>query len=152
MIISDILNKRPLDNPEKIIACSDSDSVREAVARLSGHNIGAVVVLSNHTVAGMFTERDVIVGLSRQGEGFLDTPLAEAMVREVIVVAPTQSVDGALTLMLHHKIRHLPVVDGDALVGMLSMRDLAMQQLDAVEQTVEFLKKQVHLGSHPLPM
>ena len=51
--------------------------------------------------------------------------------------------------MLEHKIRHLPVVDGDALVGMLSMRDHAT---DVVEQTVEFLKNQVHLGSHPLPM
>lgn len=68
------------------------------------------------------------------------------------MVAPTGSVDGALTLMVKHKIRYLPVVDGDALVGMLSMRDLAMHQLDAVEQTVEFLKQQVHLGSQPLPM
>lgn len=151
MIISEVLNKKPLANPEKIIVCSDRASVREAVARLSAHNIGAVVVRSDHTVAGIFTERDVITGLAK-GEGFLDAPLAEVMVRKVIVVAPTQSVDGALTLMLDHKIRHLPVVDGDTLVGMLSMRDLAMQQLDAVEQTVEFLKKQVHLGSHPLPM
>jgi predicted transcriptional regulator len=54
--------------------------------------------------------------------------------------------------MLDHQFRHLPVVDGDVLVGVLSMRDLAMQKLDFVEQTVEFLKNQVHIGSHPLPM
>ena len=53
MIISDILNKKPLKNPEKIIACSDRDSVREAIARLNRHNIGAVVVLSDHTVASI---------------------------------------------------------------------------------------------------
>ena len=152
MIISDILNKKPLKNPEKIIACSDRDSVREAIARLNRHNIGAVVVLSDHTVVGIFSERDIIAGLNRHGESFLDTPLAEVTVREVIVVSPSQPVSGAINLMIEHKIRHLPVVDGDALVGMLSMRDLAMQQLDVVEQTVEFLKNQVHLGSHPLPM
>ena len=67
MLISDVLQKKPLDNPEKIIACSDDESVREAVARLSRYNIGAVVVLSDHTVAGIFTERDIIAGLSRQG-------------------------------------------------------------------------------------
>lgn len=152
MIISDVLNKRPLKNPEDVIACSERDSVRAAVARFSERNIGAVVVLSDHTVAGIFTQRDVIVGLSRHGESFLDTPLSEVTVRKVIVVAPAQPVSGALKLMNDHKVGHLPVVDGNALVGLLSMRDLAMQQLDAVEQTVEFLKNQVHLGSHPLPM
>lgn len=152
MIIADVLNKKPLKNPEQIIACSDRDSVLDAVARLAEHNIGAVVVMSEHSVAGIFTERDVVAGVAARGAGFLATPLAEAMTVQVVVVGPSQSVDAALGLMLERKIRHLPVVDGDTLVGMLSMRDLALQQLDAVEQTVEFLKKQVHLGSQPLPM
>ncbi|MGI9311890.1 MAG: CBS domain-containing protein [bacterium] len=152
MIISEILSKKPLDNPANVIACNDSDSVRDAIARLSQHRIGAVVVLSDEVVTGIFTERDVIAGLNRSGDKFLAAPLAEVMVRKVIVVAPSQTVDSALSLMIAHQIRHLPVVDGDKLVGMLSMRDLAMRQLEAVEQTVEFLKGQVLLGSHPLPM
>ena len=152
MYISDILNKKPLANPEKIITCSDGDLVSAAIARMRKHNIGVVVILSNQHVAGIFTERDVVKGLSERGSEFLEMPLAEVMTWNVIVVKSTQTVDDALTLMLDHQFRHLPVVDGDMLVGVLSMRDLAMQKLDFVEQTVEFLKNQVHIGSHPLPM
>ena len=152
MRISELLQNKPQTNPTEIVTCSTENTVAEAIDTMSRNNIGAVVVLRGDNVAGIFTERDVIQGIHEQGSGFLQQPLDTNMITDVIVVNPSQSLDEALEQMNDNKIRHLPVVEGNRLVGVLSIRDLIVQKLHRVKTTAEFLQQQVQLGSKPLPM
>ena len=90
--------------------------------------------------------------LEEAGLGTERVARAQAMVTDVIVATPDHSVDGALSLMKDNNIRHLPVIDGNELVGFVSIRDLMLYKLDYVSSTVEFLRDQVHIVNKPLPM
>jgi CBS domain-containing protein len=152
MLVFEVLNGKPQDTPEQTITCEASASLGAAIAKMAEHNIGAVVVSNGDEVVGVFSERDVVKGLHAHGKKFLDMRLDQAMVTKVIVVTPDHSVDGALSLMKDNNIRHLPVVDGNELVGFVSIRDLMLYKLDYVNNTVEFLRDQVHIVNRPLPM
>ena len=152
MLISELLHNKTHANPDEIVVCDATDQVSIAVTRMADHDIGAVVIRDNESVVGIFTERDVLKGLHREGADFLDATLKEHMITKVIIVNPEQSLDEALDLMNENRIRHLPVVDGDQLIGMLSIRDLFVQELKRVKSTAEFLQQQVQIGSKPLPM
>ena len=152
MLISELLHNKQHANPDEIVVCDASDQVSMAVTCMADHDIGAVVIRDNKSVVGIFTERDVLKGLHREGSSFLDSTLKEHMITKVIIVNPEQTVDEALDLMNENRIRHLPVVDGDQLIGMLSIRDLFVQELKRVKSTAEFLQQQVQIGSKPLPM
>ena len=152
MLISELLNKKSHTDPHEIVVCEATDKVSAAVARMADHDIGAMVIHDDTGVVGIFTERDVLRGLHRQGTEFLNSTLGEHMITKVIIVNPEQSLDEALDLMNENRIRHLPVVDKDQLIGMLSIRDLFVQELQRVKTTAEFLQQQVQIGSKPLPM
>lgn len=152
MLISELLNQKSTTSPAEVIACQAADSIQTAVARMAEHNVGAVVVLGEQHVVGIFTERDVLTGLHKHGAGFLEVQLSERMTTKVIIVSPGKTVDEALDLMNENRIRHLPVVDKDKLIGVVSIRDLFLQKLHRVRSTAEFLQQQVQLGSKPLPM
>lgn len=157
MLISELLGNKPVANPdqagpESVVACDAGEKVSVAVARMAEHNIGALVVCDEGNVVGIFTERDVLNGLHQAGAAFLGSTLEKSMITRVIVVGPGQSVDEALDLMNDNRIRHLPVVEQDRLIGVLSIRDLIVQKLQRVKSTAEFLQQQVQLGSKPLPM
>lgn len=152
MLISEVVGNKPLAKPEQVVACEVNDKVSAAVARMAEQNVGAVVVCSEGNVVGIFTERDLLRGLHKTGAEFLNQGLGTGMVTKVIVVGPDQTVDEALELMNENRIRHLPVVDKDRLIDVLSIRDLIVQKLKRVKSTAEFLQQQVQLGSKPLPM
>lgn len=152
MIISDLLQDRPTASPDEIVACDSEDKVSAAVEKMAQLNVGAVVVLEGKNVAGIFTERDLLRGLHSNGAGFLEQRLEQNMTTDVVVVGPDHTLDQALDQMNNHRIRHLPVVEGQRLIGVLSVRDLIIHKLDRVKSTAEFLQQQVQLGSKPLPM
>ncbi|HWT31208.1 MAG TPA: CBS domain-containing protein [Propylenella sp.] len=107
------------------------DSTVEQTARvLRKENIGAVVVKDvcgseGDTVVGMFSERDVVRALVDQGAGALQTPVWRLMSRSIISCSPGDDVEYALQLMDRHRIRHLPVLENQHLIGVVSIRDLA---------------------------
>ena len=112
----------------------DADaSVRDAVALLAERRIGAVPVMADGAVAGVFSERDVIRTLAESGPGALDAPVRDAMTAPAMTVAPAEPVLGALSLMTRRRIRHLPVIEGDALVGIVSIGDLVKHRIDRIE-------------------
>ena len=152
MSVSEVLRNKPQSTREQTITCEASTSLSEAIASMAEHNIGAVVVIEGGEVVGVFSERDVVKGLHTHGKKFLDMRLDQAMVTEVIDVTPEHSVDSALSLMKDNNLRHLPVVEGNELVGFVSIRDLMLYKLDYVSSTVEFLRDQVHIVNRPLPM
>ena len=152
MQIIEILNTKQGSAPDKVISCEQSDQVRDALKLMIDNNIGALPVVSEEKVVGVYSERDVVRSCQQQGVDFLGYNLSDMMSANVITVRPDQSVDDALVLMRDNNIRHLPVIDNNKMVGFLSLRDLMNAKLDYANKTAEFLKDQVHIMDKPLPM
>jgi CBS domain-containing protein len=115
----------------RIISVRIDATVEQAARLLRKENVGAVVVKDvcgseGDTIVGMFSERDVVRAIVDQGQAGLQRPVFDLMSKSVISCRPNDDVEDALALMDRHRIRHLPVLDGDALVGVVSIRDLAM--------------------------
>ena len=120
----------------RIIAVRIDSTVEQAAQLLRKENVGAVAVKDvcgseGDTVVGMFSERDVVRAIVDHGVAALKRPVFELMSKTVISCRSDDDVDDALRLMDRHHIRHLPVLDGQALVGVVSIRDLAVVVADA---------------------
>lgn len=115
-------------------------SARDAVALLAGNRIGAVPVVKDGAVVGVMSERDIIYCLSSDGAAMLDWPVERVMTAPAILAAPSDSVLGALSLMTRRRIRHLPVVDDGALVGLVSIGDLVKYRMDKIESEAEAMR------------
>lgn len=123
-----------------VVSVTPVDTVRQAVALLAERRIGAVPVLDGDTVAGIFSERDVIYCLKDGDTDVLDRRVAEVMTAPAISVTPEDSVMGALSLMTRRRIRHLPVVDEGELVGFVSIGDLVKYRIDRIEADAEAMR------------
>lgn len=116
-----------------VISLAPDASVAEAVALLADKGIGAVPVMTGGEVVGIFSERDVIHGLARDGAAALDARVGDVMTTPVESIRPDDAVIGALSLMTMRRIRHLPVVDRGAVVGFVSIGDLVKYRIDRIE-------------------
>ena len=107
-----------------VITVDADDTVAEAATVMGGKRVGSALIMDGERIAGIFTERDIVRAL---GEHFdaAGHPISHWMTRTPTTITPDASVDEALNMMLAGGFRHLPVVDGDRVVGMLSMRDVA---------------------------
>ena len=117
----------------QVISIGSDATVAEAIALLAEKRIGALPVIEDDRVVGIFSERDVIYCLATQGAEALRKRVAEVMTAPAQTVEPTRSVLGALSLMTKRRFRHLPVLDGDSLVGFVSIGDLVKHRIDKIE-------------------
>lgn len=140
MTIAAILEKRADVEP---VTVTRGHSVRDAVALLAERKIGAVPVMDGSKVAGIMSERDVIIRLARDGAGILDLKVEEIMSAPAITVEPSRTVLWALSLMTNRRIRHLPVLDGERLVSVVSIGDLVKYRLDKIEAEAEALRSYI---------
>ncbi|WP_326525246.1 CBS domain-containing protein [Sphingomonas sp.] len=116
-----------------VVAIDAGATMGEAVQLLAERRIGAVPVLDGGRVAGVFSERDVIRCLASEGPAALERPVRDAMTAPAMTVSPGEPVLGALSLMTRRRIRHLPVLEGEALVGIVSIGDLVKHRIDRIE-------------------
>jgi CBS domain-containing protein len=107
--------------------------VREAVALLAARKIGAVPVVKDDRVVGIMSERDIIYCLKSDGAAMLDWTVERIMTAPAITVTPESEIMSALALMTRRRIRHLPVVEGEALIGLVSIGDLVKFRMDKIE-------------------
>jgi CBS domain-containing protein len=117
----------------EVLTVTGDTSVRDAVALLADRKIGAVPVVQAGRVAGIMSERDIIYRLRSDGAAVLDWTVDRIMTAPAITVEPRADILGALSLMTRRRIRHLPVVDGEALVGLVSIGDLVKFRMDKIE-------------------
>ena len=115
-------------------------SVADAVDLLAERRIGALPVLDGGRVVGVFSERDVIHALQAHGGAALTRPVAEVMTAPAITVGREEAVLGALSLMTRRRIRHLPVVDGERLIGIVSIGDLVKHRIERIEADAEAMR------------
>jgi len=121
----------------EVLTVDCATKVRDAVNLLAERKIGALPVLRAGQVAGIMSERDIIYCLRSDGAAVLDWPVEKIMTAPAISVAPTADILGALSLMTRRRIRHLPVVEGEALVGLVSIGDLVKFRMDRIEAEAE---------------
>lgn len=135
--ISDIIEGKPL------VWVEPKDTVREAAKRMTERNIGALPVLDEGRLVGIFTERDLMTRVVAPDRNPGKTNVSAVMTRDIVVADPDESVMECIQKMQSMSCRHLPVVDQGKLVGMISLRDLL--QVDAAEkkEKVELLSELV---------
>jgi CBS domain-containing protein len=118
---------------------SPSTTVFEALRLLADYGVGAMVVLDQGKLVGLVSERDYTRKVALQGKNSRETTVADIMTRSVITVTPSTGTRACMTLMSQKKIRHLPVVDGGKVLGMISIRDLMDDIITEHEQTISQL-------------
>ena len=134
--IFELLKKRAPDN----WSLSPDASVFDALQTLASHNVGALMVQDGGKLVGVFSERDYTRKIALAGKSSKDTKVSEIMTANVISVAPTVRTRDCLALMSQKGIRHLPVVDGDKVLGMISIRDIMNDIIADHELTINQLQ------------
>jgi CBS domain-containing protein len=130
MLISDVLRTKG----GHVVKAAASDSVRDAVHSLAENRIGAVVVEDQRMhLVGVFSERDFINAIAANGAAVLDLCVRDLMSAPIISCRSSDRIDAVLATMTLAKIRHVPVVDGDQLSGIVSIGDLVKHRLDEKE-------------------
>ena len=120
------------------------DTVLDAIKMLAEKDIGALIVIKDDKPVGIFSERDYARNVYLKGKSSLDTAVRDVMVAPVICVKPDQTVDECMALMTAKRFRHLPIMDGDELVGMVSIGDLVKSVIAEQQFTIEQMEQYIH--------
>jgi CBS domain-containing protein len=137
MQISDILSHKG----SEVISILPSETLAAAARKLTQHRIGALVVRDRlGRIVGMISERDVVIALAQREGDALTTPVSEAMSPDVITCRPTDAVREIMALITVKRIRHIPVCDGDRLLGLVSIGDVLKSRLDEKELELNMLR------------
>jgi CBS domain-containing protein len=124
-------------------------TVFEAIKLMADKNIGSLLVLAGGKLAGVFTERDYTRKIALQGKHSKETRVAEIMTGAVVTVTPDDSVEECMRLMTNHRVRHLPVVEGANVVGIVSIGDLVNWTISTQNAHIEQMEQYIS-GSVPL--
>ena len=118
-------------------------SVYEAIASMADKEIGALIVFEGNRVVGIITERDYARKIVLQGKSSKATPVREIMTDSVIYVNPEQTIEECMAIMTEKHIRHLPVLDGDSLCGMVSIGDVVKALISEKDFIIDQLTKYI---------
>jgi CBS domain-containing protein len=119
---------------DRVVTITPEASVADLLDVLARENVGAAVVSSDgETLDGIVSERDVVRHLERSGAALLAHAVATIMTREVHTCGPDSTVEHLMTAMTEHRVRHLPVVDGERMVGIVSIGDVVKSRLGELE-------------------
>jgi CBS domain-containing protein len=121
-------------------------SVSGLLNELALHNIGAMVVVSTDGVVGIVSERDVVRKLHERGADLLRMPVSEIMTTMVATCAPAETVDHLSALMTNKRVRHVPVVENDRLIGIVSIGDIVKQRMQELESEQRALHDYITRG------
>ncbi len=118
----------------RVVTVSPDDSVRIAIARMIEETVGSVAVCDGERLVGIFTERDVL-RLASEGSDFAEIHVGDVMTRQLVTLAPDDDILDAARLMGERKIRHLPVLEGENLLGMVGIREVVRALVERLWRT-----------------
>lgn len=122
----------------------DSDTLGDAVSMLNSHNIGAIVIVgAGERVIGILSERDIVRQLGKNPAAALAQAIGTVMTRSVVTCDRTTAISEVMERMTHRRIRHMPVVDGDRLTGIISIGDVVKLKIEEVEHEAEVLREYI---------
>ena len=122
-------------------------SVFDSIKLMADKQIGALMVIGNDTIMGIVTERDYLRKVALHGHSSKEMRVSEIMTERLLYVSPDQTIDECMALMTDKYLRHLPVIDGDRLVGVVSMRDVIKEVIADKEFLIDQLETYIS-GQH----
>ncbi|HXX12372.1 MAG TPA: CBS domain-containing protein [Burkholderiales bacterium] len=138
--IKEILQSKPLG----VLSISPEASVLDALRLMAEKEVGALVVLENERLAGIFSERDYARKVILHGKSSKDTSVREIMTSKVVYVRPEQSVEECMALMTDKRIRHLPVLQENTVIGIISIGDVVKEVISEQRFVIEQLEQYIH--------
>src|SRR5262252_5293818 len=136
MTIESILRRKGTD----VTTITPEASIKRAADWLRAKNIGALIVTGENAVLGLISEREIVHAFSRYGEKAGSMLVKEIMQCGVTTVSPDESVNRVMNLMTHHRVRHVPVLSGGQLVGIVSIGDVVKHRLEDLELETSILR------------
>jgi CBS domain-containing protein len=124
----------------KVVTVSDSANVADAVRVMNEHKIGSVVVVSPRKLEGIFTERDVLTRVVAAGRNPYVTPVRDVMTGDVLTISPLATIAEVMDLFTRRRCRHLPVVSGGEMVGLISIGDISRWLVEKHRAEAEHLR------------
>jgi CBS domain-containing protein len=138
--VSAILSKRS----STLWLVKPDDTVFDALKLLADYEVGALMVMEHGKLVGIMSERDYTRKIALQGRNSKETPVSEIMTKNVMVVSPSTRTRECMALMSEKRIRHLPVMEGDTVVGMISIRDIMDDIIADHELTISQLESYIN--------
>ncbi len=126
-----------------VLAVLPTATLGEAVDAMASHNVGSVLVATGNRLLGIFSERDYVRKVRPQGEVRADTPVEKLMTSNILTVSPSQTVEDCMAMMTDNRVRHLPVVDGGRLIGVISIGDVVKTVIAEQEHTIRQLSSYI---------
>jgi CBS domain-containing protein len=137
--VRDILNAKG----HNVFSVEPGVMVYQAIERMCEKNIGALLIVDNGKLVGIFTERDYARKLILKGKSSKTTPISELMTQNPITVTPENTVDECMNLMTGKFIRHLPVVENGQLIGLISIGDVVKLTIEEQKDIIEYLENYI---------
>ena len=132
------------DKGHSVVVDRSDTSIGDVVRHLAAKSIGAIVIVDDgERVAGIVSERDVMRAIAQYGGGCLDNPVGDIMTREVVSCAAQDSVNDIMGMMTAGRFRHVPVVDGERLIGLISIGDVVKNHIAEIELEASALRSYV---------
>lgn len=145
--VQDILSRKP---QRSLLTVESDASVLEAAEVMNDHKVGSVVVMSGDRMAGILTERDILTRVVASRKDPAATKVGEVMTRSVLTCRPGTKLNEARLVMRERRIRHLPVIEKDRVMGMISLGDLNNAEHDILVETIHTMEAYIAGGSASL--
>ncbi|KAB1155870.1 CBS domain-containing protein [Flavobacterium luteum] len=135
MTVNQILNTKG----KQVFSVTSNITVYEAIKVMGEKNIGAVLIIENENLKGILSERDYARKVVLKGKSSLDTYVHEIMEDDLVTVKPSDSIDYCMGLMSSKRIRHLPVVENNTVLGLISIGDVVKGIIEMQKETIDYL-------------
>jgi CBS domain-containing protein len=141
--MADTVNSILRHKGRHVWSVSPDESVFQAMCLMADKDIGALVVIAGETPVGIISERDYARKVVLQGRSSQETPVRDIMTSPVVSVSPNHTVDDCMRIVTAKRIRHLPVVQGEKVVGVVSIGDLVQRVISTQGETIQYLQEYI---------
>ncbi len=129
---------------QEVISISPLQTVYDALVTMAEHKIGALAVTDNDKLVGIFSERDYARQLELKGRHSKSTKVHDVMSKNLFCASPSDTVEDAMNIMSNHRVRHLPVTEGEKMLGILSIGDLVKETISYQQALIQQLESYIH--------